>query len=363
MPNIVFRQAAKRYDDKVDRYVFKDLNLDIRKGEFTVLVGPSGCGKSTLLRMIAGLEAVSDGDLLFDGARVNDVAPVQRGVAMVFQNYALYAHMTVYDNIGFGLKIAGVKKAQRHALIVDAARQLQLEELLQRKPTQLSGGQRQRVAIGRAIVRAPKAFLFDEPLSNLDANLRGQMRTEIAQLHRKHGITTVYVTHDQIEAMSLADRIVVLSRRGLEQFGTPDELFDTPANLFVAGFMGSHRMNLVPVDHAHARLLALLTGRNCGDLLAAGIGTVGARPEDLQLVAGVGASVQRVERLGAESLVHLQISDVPGAVTVLSTDRSLEFGHTRGLYLRADKLHCFDTQGLRLAPRSDSSDTPAPQTR
>ncbi len=186
MPNIVFRQADKRYDERVDRYVFKGLDLDIRKGEFTVLVGPSGCGKSTLLRMIAGLEAVSGGDLLFDGVRVNELPPVQRGVAMVFQNYALYAHMTVYDNIGFGLKIAKVRKAERHTMIIDAARQLQLDELLQRKPAQLSGGQRQRVAIGRAIVRAPKAFLFDEPLSNLDANLRGQMRTEIAQLHRKH---------------------------------------------------------------------------------------------------------------------------------------------------------------------------------
>ncbi|MFM2065985.1 MAG: sn-glycerol-3-phosphate transporter ATP-binding protein UgpC [Pseudomonadota bacterium] len=350
MPNIVFRQAAKRYDDKVDRYVFKDLDLDIREGEFTVLVGPSGCGKSTLLRMIAGLEAVSDGDLLFDGERVNEVAPVQRGVAMVFQNYALYAHMTVYDNIGFGLKIAGVAKAQRHTMILDAARQLQLEELLQRKPTQLSGGQRQRVAIGRAIVRAPRAFLFDEPLSNLDANLRGQMRTEIAQLHRKHGITTVYVTHDQVEAMTLADRIVVLSRKGLEQFGTPDELFDTPANLFVAGFMGSHRMNLVPVDEAHAPLLALLTGRACSELLAAGIATIGARPEDLQLVAGDAASVQLVERLGAESLVHLQVAGVPGAVTVLSTDRALEFGHVRGLRLQPDKVHHFDTTGRRLAP-------------
>ncbi len=349
MPNIVFQQADKRYDDKVDRYVFKGLNLNIRKGEFTVLVGPSGCGKSTLLRMIAGLEAVSGGDLLFDGLRVNHLPPVQRGVAMVFQSYALYAHMTVYDNIGFGLKVMKVPKAERHALILNAAKQLQLEELLQRKPTQLSGGQRQRVAIGRAIVRAPKAFLFDEPLSNLDANLRGQMRTEIAQLHRSHGITTVYVTHDQVEAMTLADRIVVLSRNGLEQFGTPDELFDTPANLFVAGFMGSHRMNLVPVDAAHAALLALLTGRDPSALSAAGIATVGARPEDIELVLGAGAHVQMIERLGAESLVHLQVPGVTKAVSVLSLDRSLAFGQSRTLRVPPAKLHHFDPSGHRLA--------------
>ena len=349
MPNIVFHQADKRYDDKVDRYVFKGLNLDIRKGEFTVLVGPSGCGKSTLLRMIAGLESVSGGDLLFDGLRVNNLAPVQRGVAMVFQSYALYAHMTVYDNIGFGLKVMKVPKAERHTLILNAARQLQLEELLQRKPTQLSGGQRQRVAIGRAIVRAPKAFLFDEPLSNLDANLRGQMRTEIAQLHRTHGITTVYVTHDQVEAMTLADRIVVLSRNGLEQFGTPDELFDTPANLCVAGFMGSHRMNLVPVDAAHAALLVLLTGRGHTALAAAGIGTVGARPEDIELVPGTGAEVQMIERLGAESLVHLQVPGVAKPVSVLSLDRSLAFGQPRALRVPPAKLHHFDARGQRLA--------------
>jgi multiple sugar transport system ATP-binding protein len=329
MPNIVFQQADKRYEDDTDRYVFKGLNLALRKGEFTVLVGPSGCGKSTLLRMIAGLESVSDGDLLFDGVRVNELPPVARGVAMVFQNYALYAHMTVYDNIGFGLKIAGLGKTERHRMIVDAARQLQLEGLLDRKPAQLSGGQRQRVAIGRAIVRTPKAFLFDEPLSNLDANLRGQMRTEIAQLHRRHGITTVYVTHDQVEAMTLADRIVVLSPKGLEQFGTPDELFDTPANLFVAAFMGSYRMNLVPVDAAHAPLLHLLTGRTVSELAAAGIGTIGARPEDIELLPGDGAQVQLVERLGAESLVDLGVAGVPETVSALSDDRRMAFGHPR----------------------------------
>jgi len=348
MPNIVFNQADKRYGERV--YVFKGLDLDIRKGEFTVLVGPSGCGKSTLLRMIAGLESVSSGDLLFDGVRVNDLPPVERGVAMVFQNYALYAHMTVHDNIGFGLKIAGIKKAERHELIMKAARQLQLEELLQRKPTQLSGGQRQRVAIGRAIVREPKAFLFDEPLSNLDANLRAQMRTEIAQLHRQYGITTVYVTHDQVEAMTLADRIVVLSRSGLEQFGTPDELFDTPANVFVAGFMGSHRMNLVPVDEAHSPLLQLLTGEGCAALAAAGVGTVGARPEHISLGAGAGTNIQMVERLGAESLVHLAMPGAPGTLSALSTDRGLAFGQGCRPTIAPGHIHFFDPKGQRLRP-------------
>ena len=348
MPNIVFRQADKCYGERV--YVFRGLDLDIRKGEFTVMVGPSGCGKSTLLRMIAGLESVSSGDLLFDGVRVNDMAPVERGVAMVFQNYALYAHMTVYDNIGFGLKIAGIKKAERHELIMKAARQLQLEELVQRKPTQLSGGQRQRVAIGRAIVREPRAFLFDEPLSNLDANLRAQMRTEIAQLHRRYGITTVYVTHDQVEAMTLADRIVVLSRGGLEQFGTPDELFDTPANVFVAGFMGSHRMNLVPVDEVHSPLLQLLTGQGHAALASAGTGTVGARPEHIDLGAGAGARIEMVERLGAESLVHLAVPGVPGTLSALSTDRGLAFGQSCALRIAPQHIHRFDIHGQRLLP-------------
>jgi len=350
MPNIVFDQVDKRYEEHSDRYVFKGLNLHIRKGEFTVLVGPSGCGKSTLLRMIAGLEAVSGGQLSFDGARVNELPPVERGVSMVFQNYALYAHMSVYDNIGFGLKILKTPKARRHEMIMSAARQLQLEDLLQRKPTQLSGGQRQRVAIGRAIVREPRAFLFDEPLSNLDANLRGQMRTEIAQLHRRHGITTVYVTHDQVEAMTLADRIVALSRQGLEQFGTPDELFDTPANLFVAGFMGTHRMNLVKVIPTNGALLEMLTGRGHAELATAGIGTVGARPEHIELVPGDATTVRLVERLGAESLVHLGMSDMPDDVTVLTTDRSTAFGQGRSLRIAPERLHYFDTTGARIVP-------------
>ncbi len=348
MATVVLDGINKVYDNGF--HAIHDLDLEVADREFLVLVGPSGCGKSTALRMIAGLETISGGEMRIGDRVVHDVEPKDRDIAMVFQNYALYPHMTVYDNIGFSLKIAGLPKAERHALIVDAARQLQLEELLQRKPAQLSGGQRQRVAIGRAIVRAPKAFLFDEPLSNLDANLRGQMRTEIAQLHRRVGITTVYVTHDQVEAMTLADRIVVLSRNGLEQFGTPDELFDTPANLFVAGFIGSHRMNLIPVDAAHSPLLELLTGQTHEPLAAQGVGTVGARPEDLQLVPGEDAVVQLVERLGAESLVHLDLPGGPGAVSVLSTDRGLAFGQRRALHLDQRHLHRFNTQGQRLGP-------------
>lgn len=349
MPNIIFRDAFKKYDERSEGFVFKNLNLHIRAGEFTVLVGPSGCGKSTLLRMIAGLEPVSAGDLLFDDARVNDLSPVQRGVAMVFQNYALYAHMSVYDNIGFGLKIAGVRKSERHRMITEVARQLQLEDLLSRKPGQLSGGQRQRVAIGRAIVREPRAFLFDEPLSNLDANLRSQMRTEIAQLHRKHRITTVYVTHDQVEAMTLADRIVVLSKNGLEQFGTPDELFDFPANEFVAGFMGNHRMNLIPVGDEHAPVLGSLLNKSVADLRAQGVGSVGVRPEDLRLIEGQGATVQLVERLGSESLVHLDILNSNFTTSVLCKDRDISFGHKFDMQVPRDKVHYFDSVGNRIS--------------
>ncbi|HSW08318.1 ABC transporter ATP-binding protein [Aquabacterium sp.] len=338
---IELRGVHKRYDERAERAIFSALDLAIPRGSFTVLVGPSGCGKSTLLRMIAGLEAISAGDLLFDGVRVNDKPPVARGVAMVFQNYALYGHMSVYDNIGFGLAIARVPKAVRHAAIVDAARQLDLEALLQRKPAQLSGGQRQRVAIGRAIVRRPRAFLFDEPLSNLDASLRGTLRAEIAELHKRLRTTTVYVTHDQIEAMTLADQIVVLSPQGLEQVGTPDALYDTPANVFVAGFIGSQRMNLLPVDATHAAALQALGAGSAAALVAAQVAQVGIRPEDVVLVAGDAAQVLRIERLGAESLVWLRLGDA--SFTALSTDRTLAPGCAVGVAAR--RHHRFDGAG------------------
>jgi len=340
---IELRGVHKRYDERAERAVFSALDLVIPRGSFTVLVGPSGCGKSTLLRMIAGLEAVSAGELLFDGVRVNDKPPVARGVAMVFQNYALYGHMSVYDNIGFGLRIAGVPKAERHAAIVDAARQLDLEALLQRKPSMLSGGQRQRVAIGRAIVRRPRAFLFDEPLSNLDASLRGSLRAEIAQLHQRLRTTTVYVTHDQVEAMTLADQIVVLSPQGLEQVGTPDALYDTPGNVFVAGFIGGQRMNLLPVDAMHDAALRALGAGQAAQLALQGVAHVGVRPEDIDLVAGDAARIERIERLGADSLVHLQAGGA--RFTALSADRQLAPGDLVGVAAR--RQHHFDGTGRR----------------
>jgi multiple sugar transport system ATP-binding protein len=343
---IELRSVDKHYEGRAGRPVFESLDLHVPRGSFTVLVGPSGCGKSTLLRMIAGLESVTSGELLFDGIRVNDKPPVERGVAMVFQNYALYGHMSVYDNIGFGLRIAGMPKAQRHAAIHDAARQLDLEPLLQRKPSQLSGGQRQRVAIGRAIVRRPRAFLFDEPLSNLDASLRSTLRGEIAELHRQLQTTTVYVTHDQVEAMTLADQIVVLSPRGLEQVGSPDVLYDTPGNLFVAGFIGGQRMNLLPVDGVHDVALQALDAGAAPSLALAGVAHVGVRPEDITLVDGSAARVDRVERMGAESLVHLRIGSA--ALTVLSGDRRIAMGDLVGLAAR--RHHRFDAAGRRMSP-------------
>ncbi|ODN63885.1 maltose/maltodextrin transporter ATP-binding protein, partial [Burkholderia cenocepacia] len=242
MASVLLRNIAKRYDDTE---VLRNVNLDIADGEFVVFVGPSGCGKSTLMRMIAGLEDISSGDLLIDGAKVNDVPSAKRGIAMVFQSYALYPHMTLYDNMAFGLKLAGAKKPEIDQAVKQAAKILHIDHLLDRKPKQLSGGQRQRVAIGRAITRKPKVFLFDEPLSNLDAALRVKMRLEFARLHDELKTTMIYVTHDQVEAMTLADKIVVLSGGAVQQVGTPNALYHAPANLFVAGFIGSPKMNFL----------------------------------------------------------------------------------------------------------------------
>src|SRR5258706_1796091 len=244
MANLVLDNVFKRFDTTE---VIHGVSLNIDPGEFVVFVGPSGCGKSTLLRMIAGLETVTAGSVLIDDQRVNNVPPARRGIAMVFQSYALYPHMSVYRNLAFGLQTMGASKAEIQAKVVKAARILQIESLLQRKPKQLSGGQRQRVAIGRAIVRDPRIFLFDEPLSNLDAELRVQMRVEIAALHKELGTTMIYVTHDQVEAMTLADRIVVLRLGVVEQIGTPLELYNRPVNKFVAGFIGSPKMNFLNV--------------------------------------------------------------------------------------------------------------------
>ncbi len=278
----------------------KGVSLDIAKGEFVVFVGPSGCGKSTLLRMIAGLEDVDEGSIAIAGRDVTDTAPALRGVAMVFQSYALYPHMNVYDNMAYGLRRAGLAKGEVDSRVRAAARMLQIEGLLDRKPRAMSGGQRQRVAIGRAIVREPEVFLFDEPLSNLDAALRVETRSQIARLHRDLNATMIFVTHDQVEAMTLADRIVVLNGGRVEQVGTPREVYHRPANTFVAGFIGSPPMNLFPVAG-----LGLDT--------PAGAVTLGLRPEKLRLVApGAGLTDARVtltEHLGGETILHLADGD------------------------------------------------------
>ncbi len=263
--------------------IIRGVDIAAEKGEFVVFVGPSGCGKSTLLRMVAGLEEVSGGEIFIEGARVTDLEPAQRKVSMVFQSYALFPHMSVRDNIAFGLKMSKVPQAEIDRQVAEAARILRMEDLLDRKPRQLSGGQRQRVAIGRAIVRHPKLFLFDEPLSNLDAELRAQMRVEIARLHRNLGVTMIYVTHDQVEAMTLADRIVVLRAGQVEQIGSPKDLYERPANTFVAGFIGSPKMNF---------LSATVTSRN-GDRvelahpsLAAPLSVISARRQRRRAGAG-----------------------------------------------------------------------------
>jgi multiple sugar transport system ATP-binding protein len=281
--------------------VLRDINLSLEQGEFVVFVGPSGCGKSTLLRMIAGLEDITSGELRIAGQAMNEVLPAKRGIAMVFQSYALYPHMTVFENMSFGLEQAKLSKEQIAERVDRAAKMLQIEELLERKPKQLSGGQRQRVAIGRAITRDPRVFLFDEPLSNLDAALRVDTRLEIAALNdRLPDTTMIYVTHDQVEAMTLADRIVVLNAGRIEQVGTPMELYETPASLFVAGFIGSPRMNFLtgPVAEAH------------------GAATYGIRPEHITVSTETGdwrGHVTLVERLGSDSFIHVEVDGV-GAV-------------------------------------------------
>ncbi|MFC5997794.1 ABC transporter ATP-binding protein [Quadrisphaera sp. GCM10027208] len=308
MATVTFDKATRVYPG-ADEPAVDQLDLQIADGEFLVLVGPSGCGKSTSLRMLAGLEEVNEGRILIGDRDVTNVQPKDRDIAMVFQNYALYPHMTVADNMGFALKIAGVKKDEIRRRVVEAAKILDLEPYLDRKPKALSGGQRQRVAMGRAIVRQPQVFLMDEPLSNLDAKLRVQTRTQIAQLQRRLGVTTVYVTHDQVEAMTMGDRVAVLKDGVLQQVGAPRHLYDHPDNVFVAGFIGSPAMNLL-------ELKAVDGGVEFGDttfpvarevLSQAGAGqvTVGVRPEDLELAdRGLAVQVDVVEELGADAYVY-----------------------------------------------------------
>ncbi|MHA1553311.1 MAG: sn-glycerol-3-phosphate import ATP-binding protein UgpC [Alphaproteobacteria bacterium] len=347
--------------------VIHGVDADIANGELMVIVGPSGCGKSTLLRMVAGLETVTDGDIAIDGRRVNDLEPMDRNIAMVFQNYALYPHMSVFDNMAYGLKIAGTPKPEIEERVNNAAKLLQLEEFLGRKPRQLSGGQRQRVAMGRAIVRKPAAFLFDEPLSNLDAKLRVQMRLEIKQLQRSFGTTSLYVTHDQVEAMTLADRLIVMNVGEAQQIDVPMRIYEKPATEFVAGFIGSPSMNFLPARVAgDGQGLQLESGTS---LAAAGLDlapyanqpvTAGIRPEHLEPANGADAdmilTVNAVEALGADTLAHGAITeDGDGQAHTsfaarLPGSRKVSNGEKIPLRIADGALHVFDRlNGLRLA--------------
>ena len=338
--------------------IIKGVDLQIEDREFCVFVGPSGCGKSTLLRMIAGLEEITSGDLLIDGARVNDVPPAERGLAMVFQSYALYPHMTVADNMAFSLRLAGVPKEERMRKVTEAANVLHLGPLLERKPKDLSGGQRQRVAIGRAIVRKPKVFLFDEPLSNLDAALRVNMRIELARLHEELAATMIYVTHDQVEAMTMADKIVVLQGGIVEQAGTPLELYHHPRNLFVAGFIGSPKMNFLPVtvntvDQAGATVQLPGGGTvtvpvQPGRLRTGDTATLGVRPEHLQPSSEgeLVSEVTVVERLGGETFLYTQLAS--GEMMVVQADGEIPTtAHERiAVKLNPVTCHLFDGSGI-----------------
>ena len=324
----------------------KGIDLTINQGEFIVFVGPSGCGKSTLLRLIAGLENIDGGTLMLDGRDITDQPSSKRDLAMVFQSYALYPHMSVYENMSFALKLAKVDKQVIDEKVQNAARILNLTQYLQRTPKELSGGQRQRVAIGRAIVRAPKVFLFDEPLSNLDAALRGQTRVEIAKLHRDLGATTIYVTHDQVEAMTLADRVVVLRDGIIEQVGTPLELYDRPANQFVAQFIGTPQMNVVPLPQLPPPVQQQAPEGAMG-------GAIGLRPENIT-VRNTGATpvpgqVDLVEALGAETLIYVS---TPGGAQFVArqNDRTgLRAGDAVSLDIDASQAHWFDPQGRVVA--------------
>jgi ABC-type sugar transport system ATPase subunit len=341
-------------------HVIKGVDLSIRRGEFVVFVGPSGCGKSTLLRLIAGLEDITSGTLSIEGDVVNDVPPSKRGIAMVFQSYALYPHMTVYNNMAFGMKLAKAGKEAIDKSVREAAQILQLTPLLERLPKQLSGGQRQRVAIGRAIVRKPKVFLFDEPLSNLDAGLRVATRIEIARLHESMADTTmIYVTHDQVEAMTLADRIVVLNAGLIEQVGSPMELYNNPRNIFVARFIGSPAMNIVPctIESGGARATVRPQGglpvevpATIPDTAKGGSGTFGVRPEDLDLADGrtpiFKGKVELVEKLGEVTMLYVDCGAAEPIIAKLDGIVPLERGAEVGLTAATEDLHVFDGNGI-----------------
>ncbi|MCW3040546.1 MAG: ugpC [Solirubrobacterales bacterium] len=393
MSSITLKDVTKRYGDGYE--AVKHLDLDIADGEFMILVGPSGCGKSTALRMVAGLEDISEGELDIGGERVNDKAPKDRDIAMVFQNYALYPHMTVRENMGFALKLAKVPEEEIRRKVEEAAKTLDLTEHLDRKPSNLSGGQRQRVAMGRAIVREPAAFLMDEPLSNLDAKLRVQMRTEVSRIQQRLGVTTIYVTHDQTEAMTLGDRVAVMRAGVLQQVASPRELYDHPVNLFVAGFIGSPAMNFFPApldsgtlklpmgdvplpDGLRAGLEAetvhgdLIAGLRPGDMEDAGLvpehhrGTGHVFPAEIELVESMGSesyayftlqggAVQADEL--AELAAEAGLSDLGGGgdarVTArLSAESDIRSGTTAELWMDTQRLHLFDAHDGRAIGRT-----------
>ncbi len=346
MAAIELKGVGKTYAGAVR--AVENIDLAIGDGELVVLVGPSGCGKSTLLRMIAGLETISSGTISIDGRVVNKEEPAERDIAMVFQNYALYPHMSVRQNLEYGLRNRGTPRDQIAARVAEAARILEIENFLERRPRQLSGGQRQRVAMGRAIVRQPKAFLFDEPLSNLDAKLRGQMRVEIRTLQRRLKTTSVYVTHDQLEAMTLADRLVVMNAGHIEQVGTPTELYARPATLFVAGFIGSPPMNILDRATLRPEDAARLEQR------VPGVTTIGIRPDLLSLAnsgsaLALPATVELIEPVGAESHVHLRWNS---QLLVAQMRGPLAFADGAEVTVFADlsAIHYFDAAGMRLDP-------------
>ena len=360
MANLTIRNLQKGFDG---HQIIKGIDLDVKDREFVVFVGPSGCGKSTLLRLIAGLEDVTSGSIELDGREITQVTPAKRDLAMVFQTYALYPHMTVGKNLSFALDLAGTPKAEVEKKVAEAARILELGPLLERKPKQLSGGQRQRVAIGRAIVRNPKIFLFDEPLSNLDAALRVQTRLELSRLHKELEATMIYVTHDQVEAMTLADKVVVLNGGRVEQVGSPLELYHHPANLFVAGFLGTPKMGFLKgklsrVDSAGcevtldagARINLPVTNaqQSVGDAV-----TLGIRPEHLELAKEGDCQLQVVadvsERLGSDTYCHVRTTSGEPLTMRIRGDLASQYGESLRLHLDSDHCHLFDASGTSLA--------------
>jgi multiple sugar transport system ATP-binding protein len=356
MAEVVLRSLNKKYDEV---HAVKDVNLDIRDKEFVVLVGPSGCGKTTTLRMVAGLESITSGRILIDDKVVNELPPMDRDIAMVFQNYALYPHMSVYDNMAFGLKMRKFERSEIGRRVQEAAEILGIQDYLKRKPRQLSGGQRQRVALGRAIVRHPRVFLFDEPLSNLDAKLRVQMRVELKKLHERLGTTAIYVTHDQVEAMTLGDRVVVMRDGWVQQVGEPLELYNQPANRFVAGFIGSPAMNFasVTISRVNGALWAGGDGINIEvpDEAVPRLGAytgktveIGIRPEDLHIASAadktehcIDAAVEVIEQLGSEILLDVAVGPVTMVAAVEPTVRAKVHERLR-LALNPARLHFFD---------------------